>query len=181
MSNKIKVKVGSSENTTIVMFRSTERDKYSREDFNNPELLDKIFNDVKKDFITKCIKLLETCASMPSSLYTYSFFNKMFSIDQEGDVTASKDGEVYSFLISGVEDIDQIVSEIYVGYFHRNSKDHKSAHRYPFVIQELVDDLNDKRDLIQKMFGAGEFPFLEVRYAWHEGRKEWHYVYNITR
>lgn len=175
---KIKVKVGPSENEQIVMFRCTEAGKYTKNDADNPDLLNEIVLNVECDFITKCIKLLETCSTVPSSLYTYDFFNKMYAIEQSGDVTASHDKDVYHFLISDSEDIDLIVNDIYVGYFNRNSK----YSNYPFVIKELVNDFsNEKKDLIHRMFGGGEFPFLKVKYAWHEGRSEWHYAYHIVR
>ena len=178
--NKIQVKLGPSENSSIIMFRSTEPGKFDKEDYRNVDLLNKIIEDVKNDFITKCIKLLETSSTIPSSLYTYEFFDKMFSIEQSGDVTASE--EVYSFVISASEDLDDIVNKILKGYIIRNGKWASSLHETPqFVIRELLEFEEGKESLIRRMFGAGEFPFLEIRYAWHEGRKEWHYVYNITR
>lgn len=176
---KIKVKVGPSENEQIVMFRCTEAGKYTKNDADNPDLLNEIVTNVKCDFIAKCIKFLETCTSMPSTLYTYDFFNKMYAIEQNGDVTTSKDSDVYHFLISDSEDLDLIASDIYNGYFKRNSK---YGDFYPFVIPELINDFShEKKELIHRMFGSGEFPFLKVKYAWHEGRSEWHYAYHIVR
>lgn len=170
--NNIEVKKGTSSDSSIVMFRATETGKYTEEDFNNSDLLNKIVEDVKSDFVIKCVAFLDTCSTMPSSLYTYDFFNKMFSIMQNGDVTSSSGKEVYSFLISHSEDIDQIVHDIYKLYTSRSPR--------PFMIKEFPDELHGE-DLVHKMFGAGEFPFLKVKYAWHEGRREWHYVYSITR
>jgi len=159
---RIIVELGSSENQNVIMFNSIEG--FSKDDSANPELLTKIINGVKRDFVVKCVAILNTCGVVPCSLSTYEIFNNWFSFDQHGDVTASSEEKsVYKFTISDSEDIDEEVKAIVVKY----NKTHND---------EPVDE-----DQVHRMFGSGEFPFLCVRYAWHEGREEWHYTYKITR
>lgn len=201
--NKIEVRLGSSENQRVAMIRTVEpktalyrRDSryedntnlssdWTKDDCDNPDLLEKIIKSVKSDFVKKCISILETCTSMPDSLYTYDVFDTMFCFTQKGDCTTSSDKEVYKFLISDSEDIDDIVRRILVGYLKRNAKYASgTSEESDLVIRELVYGTNTedtKEDLVRRMFGGGEFPFLSVKYAWHDGREEWHYAYSITR
>jgi len=176
--SKVKVELGCSEDQKVALFRSAQLPKQTKDDANNPELIKEIVKSVKTDFVNKCIAILETCSTIPRSLYTYDIFENMFCFMQKGDVCASGEKEVYKFTISDGVDISGIVKDIIDGYVQRNKKFSLTA------IPELIDlgvDSSKKENMIRCMFGAGEFPFLVVKYAWHEGRGEWQYVYHITR
>ena len=161
--NEITVELGSSEDQEIVMFNNIRG--FDRTNYDNPKLLDKIVEFVKKDFAAKCLTLLKSSGKVPESLYTYDMFNKMFAINQCGDVTTTKEKKVYSFLISNQQDIEEIVLMI---------RDSFNASHYKF--QEDVTETD-----VRRMFQCGEFPFLKVKYAWHEGTEEWQFAYHITR
>lgn len=161
--NEITVELGSSENQAIVMFNNIRG--FDHTNYDNPKLLDKIVEFVKKDFVAKCLMILKTSGKVPESLYTYDMFNKMFAINQCGDVTTSKEKKVYSFLISNQQDIEEIVLMI---------RDNFNASHYKFQ-----DDVSETD--VRRMFQGGEFPFLKVKYAWHGGTEEWHFAYYITR
>ena len=193
--SRIEVKIGSSEDQEVVIFRhvpmpkfyrrDSGNDEWTEDDADNPNLIKEIVKSVKSDFVRKCIVLLETCTTIPDSLYTYDVFRKMFCFNQEGDVCASSEDKVYKFTISDASDLDDIVRRIVQGYVKRNAKYCTGNDEDDLVIKDLIYNNiafdQSKEDLVRRMFGGGEFPFLCVKYAWHPGRKEWHYVYYITR
>ena len=113
------------------------------------------------DFVKKSLIILNSTPIVPCSLYTYDIFHKMFSFPQRGDCTADIDN-VEKFIVT---DTDKIVNLIVDG-----------------IITEMPGLKEQEGQLkieVRRMYGKGEFPFLNIRAKYFNGA--WYFSYNISR
>ncbi len=125
---------------------------------------DKVKNTISDlciaDFVKKSLTILSSSVIVPCSIYTYDIFKNMFCFFQRGDCTTKDESE--TFLIT---DVDKIVDLIVDGLISD--------------MPGLKEERNKLNKEVRRMYGPGEFPFLNVR-AIHD-KDAWWFSYSITR
>lgn len=115
---------------------------------------DVIIDTVLKDFTTKLASIIRDTYNPKvtlTSLYTYDLFAQKFCVDNAGDVSNER---IYQEIPS---------EECYL------------------LLNEMFPDLEIDEETFNRMFDGGEFPLVSIWKGYHEGRKETHVTYSISR
>ena len=129
------------------------------------------------DFVVKCVRILESFAEAPSSVYTYVIFLERFAWLQQDDIT-TKDGTREIAVFSNED--EYVIDKIYDLYNADNSN-HANIEKLEGLFDpDLIGDSQTAKKKIAKMFGEGMFPNIVFWYNYNEELNIWQYAYSIV-
>ena len=140
------------------------------------EAIKKIAKKCMDDFIVKCVRLIETCAEVPSSIYTYVMFLERYAWIQQEDSTMMKGNKEVIVSSDGGE---YVSSGIYNMYYADNHRLSLSKELDGMFDKDLLGTKEQAKEKIKNMFGPGFFPNIVLWYNYNEKDSIWQYAYSI--
>jgi len=155
------------------------------EEADENSAIEKIADKCIHDFVLKCVTILEECAEIPSTAYTYVTFMERFAwLQQEDSTTKAGTRNILvknkpEVMASKILDLYQLKNE----YVLRENSRNLDISDY-FHEDLLYANGKPSRDraisALTKMFGKDLFPEINVLYNYNDREDSWQYVYSIV-